>query len=176
MNESKMKSSVTAIANYLRDNYSSDCCGIRRDVNTGTIRDVWYKLHFARIRDINPPNVWKFDSNSGDCATDFDLTLVNQYYFSISKKLYAMRPLTYLEAQNIPKVLILADDDPFIHDLELVYSFTLSGDDSRSIMGSMTEETDFTFTIDNKTYTARDRTYDLAIAQCAINIIRKFYK
>lgn len=176
MNESKMKSSITAIANYLRDNYGNDCCGIRRNGDTGTIRDIWYKLHFARHDDVDPRNVWQFDPDSGDCATAFDLSLINQHYFSAGKKLYAIRKLTYKEAQNIPEGLILMDNDPFIRDSELVYSFTLSGDDSRSIMGSMASETDFTFMIDNVTYTVRDRTYDLAVAQCAVNIIHKFYK
>lgn len=176
MNESKMKSNIAAIANYLRDNYGSDCCGIRRDINTGTIRDLWYKLHFAYRDDFDPCNIWKFDSDSGDCATDFNLSLISRRYFSTGKRLYAIRQLTYQETQNIPKVLISKNNDPFICNLELVYSFTLSGDDSRSIMGSMAPEADFTFMIDNVTYTARDRTYDLAVARCAVNIVRKFYK
>lgn len=173
-----MKKGVIKIANYLRDNYGDDCSGIRR--NGTSIRDIWYKIHFARGDSIDPREVWKFNPECGNSASDFDLTLINRHYFSAGKTLYAIRPLTYREAQNIPKVLILADqsedNSPFTQALELVYSFSLGGDDSRSIMGSIASDADFTFVIDNVEYTVHDRTRDLAIAQWVVDTVREFYK
>lgn len=176
MNESKVKEVVIAIANRLRDNCGQDCCGIRRDNDTGAIRDVWYKIHFARHDGIDSRDIWKFDPNSGDSALDFDLSFINQRYFSAGKTLYAIRKLTPSEAQNIPNALISAENDnPFIQALELVYSFTLGGDDSKFVASSTMPTADFIFTIDGKKYIIYDRTYELALAQCAVNIVRKFY-
>lgn len=169
-----MEKGVIKIANYLRDNYGDDCCGIRR--NGTSIRDIWYKIHFARGDSIDPREVWKFDPEGGNSALDFDLTFINRRYFSAGKTLYAIRQLTPREAENIPKVLIPRNNDPFIQALELVYSFTLGGDDSRSIMGSIASDADFTFVIDNVEYTVHDRTRDLAMAQWVVDTVREFYK